>query len=100
MAKKEAKVDPKKLSPDQLLQLLQLAGVWAPSIFAAFQKLVDILNQKQPMQVAGKVACPAACDCCDKAIDAQLQALAAVLECRCCCSPDEPEPVQPAEAAK
>lgn len=84
--------DLKSLTPDQFSQLLQLAGPWASSIFAALAKLVDMLNKKQMVQAQAKVACQAGANCCERALDAQLAALAAIMECHCCCTPDEPEP--------
>lgn len=86
MSKKKMEWNPAAWA--DLLKDLQDLAAQAPLLARTVSDLIALFKA-QPMFDGPAVHCPAGCDCCDEAIDLQVKALAAMLQCRQCCGPVE-----------
>lgn len=78
---------PKTWNPGALLQLLSDLETGAPKIYAAAAPIIaDLVNLFAGKAQAQAATCAPGCDCCtaiDSAIQAQVQALSAMLLAKC-----------------
>lgn len=81
----------KDFSIDRLRDLFAAVGEFAPALLLIIERLSSILKRPIPtptptVKQDGGAACAA---CCDAALEAQLEAMAALLQARRCCGPED-----------
>ena len=84
----------KQFNPAKLADLLKDIQNLAPTLPLLMQTISDLVALFGPTPVLKATqslkGCTDPCQCCECAIQCQLQALAAVIQCSQCCTPQNP----------